>query len=169
MIALKRPSYDHFIVLCTSRFFAHALQEPWTVIISYSNWTIYRKNKNVVFSCICRAPGSSIELFKEWMEEMFSKINQKVIFICGDLNIDLLNPNKHRMTGEFINTMYSISLHPKITRPSRITSHCATLTDNIVTNYMDNNTVSGLLINNISDYLPVFMTGNARRTRQMKS
>lgn len=71
-------------------------------------------------------------------------------------NIDLLNHNKHKPTDKFIDTMYSISLFTKITRPSRITSHSTTLIDNIFTNDIDNNTVSGLLINYISDHLPVF-------------
>ena len=123
------------------------------------------KNKNVIISCIYRAPGSSTEAFKDWIGEMFSKTNQKVVFICGDFNIDLLNPNKHKMTDEFINTMYSMSLYPKITRPSRITSHCATLIDNIFTNDIENNTMSGLLINDISDHLPVFTVYNSNYQR----
>ena len=120
-----------------------------------------KKNKNVIISCIYRAPGSSIEAFKDWIGDMFSKTNQKVVFICGDFNIDLLNPNKHKMTNEFINTMYSMSLYPKITRPSRITSHSATLIDNIFNNDIENNTMSGLLISDISDHLPVFTVYNS--------
>lgn len=100
------------------------------------------KKKNLNISCIYRAPGSNIEVFKDWMEELFSKKSHKTIFICEDFNIDLLNPNKYKMTDEFINTMYSTGLYPKITRPSRITSHCATLIDNIFTNDIENNTVS---------------------------
>lgn len=49
-----------------------------------------------------------------------------------------------------------MSLFPIITRPSRITSYCATLIDNIFTNNIENNTVNGLLIIDISDHLPVF-------------
>lgn len=79
-------------------------------------------------------PGSSIDTFTDWMEGMFSKINNKAIFICGDVNINLFNPNKHNTTDEFINTMYSLSLFLKITRPRRVTSHCATLIDNIFNN-----------------------------------
>ncbi len=60
------------------------------------------------------------------------------------------------MTDEFINTMYSMGLYTKITRPNRITLHCATLIDNIFTNDIENNTVGGLLISDISDHLPVF-------------
>lgn len=114
------------------------------------------KNKPVIISCIYRTPGSNIELIKEWMEEMFTNKSHKTIFICGDFNIDLLNPNKHKMTDDFINTVYSMSLYPKITRPSRITLHCATLIDNIFTNDIVHNTISGLLISDISDHLPVF-------------
>ncbi|KAL7381730.1 hypothetical protein ABVT39_010349 [Epinephelus coioides] len=54
------------------------------------------KNKNIIISCVYRTPGSNIELFQDWMEEMFSKITHKTIFICGDFNTDLLNPNRHR-------------------------------------------------------------------------
>ena len=90
------------------------------------------------------------------MEEMFTMSNQKVMFICGDFNIDLLNPNNQKPNEDFINTMYSLSLYPKITRPSRITSHCATLIDNIFMNNTENNTISGLLINDIRNHLPVF-------------
>ncbi len=59
------------------------------------------------------------------------------------------------MTDKFINTMY-MSFCPKMSRPSRITPHCATLIDNIFTNDTENNTVSGVLINDISDHQPVF-------------
>jgi len=69
------------------------------------------------------------------------------MFICGDFNIDLLNPHNHKRTEDFINTVFS--LYPQITRPSRITSHCATLIDNIFTNSIQK-------INDISDHLPIF-------------
>lgn len=115
-----------------------------------------KKKKNIIVSCIYRSPGSNIDTFKDWMEEAFTKTSQKVMFICGDFNIDLLNPNNHKMTEDFINTVFSLGLYPQITRPSRITLHCATLIDNIFTNIIQNNTVSGLLINDISDHQPIF-------------
>lgn len=59
------------------------------------------------------------------------------------------------MNKEFLSTVDRWSLCLKITRPSRITPHCAALIDNIFTNDMENITVSGLLINDISDHLPV--------------
>ncbi len=115
---------------------------------------IYKdKNKSALISCIYRTPGSSIELFRDLMKEMFIKKCHKKIFICGDFNIDLLNSNNHKMTNDFINTIYSMNLYPTITRPTRITSHCATLIDNIFTNDISNKTLSVLLISDISDHL----------------
>ena len=44
-----------------------------------------------------------------------------------------------------------------ITRPTRITSHTATLLDNILANKFFDHLRSGLLITDISDHLPVFL------------
>lgn len=78
-----------------------------------------------------RTPGSNIDTLKNWIEENLQKQTKKIMFICGDFNIDLLNPCKHKRTEEFINTLYNLSLYPKITRPSRITSYCATVMENM--------------------------------------
>ena len=44
-----------------------------------------------------------------------------------------------------------------ITLPSRITSHSATLIDNIFTNYFEHHyRTAGLLLADISDHLPIF-------------
>lgn len=115
------------------------------------------KKKNIIVSCIYRTPGSNIDVFNEWIKEHFSHLNQKIMFVGGDFNIDLLNPNKHKKTDDYINTLFSIGLFPLITKPSRITSHSATLIDNIFSNEIESNIVSGLMINDISDHLPVFV------------
>lgn len=76
------------------------------------------KKKNVMVSCEYRPPGSDIDLFKCNMEEMFDVNKQKVMLICGDFNLDLLNHNKHKQMDEFIDVMFSVSLCPTITKPS---------------------------------------------------
>ncbi len=45
---------------------------------------------------------------------------------------------------------------PLITRPTRITSHTATLIDNIFLNHLENFSFSGLLFTDITDHLPIF-------------
>ena len=71
---------------------------------------LMEKTKNIRVSCIYRTPSSNIEIFKDWIEENFTNANHKITYICGDINIDLLNPNKHKNTEEFINTLYSLCL-----------------------------------------------------------
>ncbi len=57
-----------------------------------------------------------------------------------------------------------MGMQPLITRPSRVTTHSATLIDNIYTNVLETGTVSGLLINDITDHLPVFATCDWKHT-----
>ena len=54
----------------------------------------------------------------------------------------------------------SSGFHPKITLPTRITDTSNTLIDNILTNVYDNNHVSVILINKISDHQPIFTCNN---------
>ena len=118
-----------------------------------------KKSKNLLISCVYRKPGSCVDTFEKKLAELYNYTSsKKMLFVCGDFNIDLLNPHEHNATTEFINSMYSNSLYPTITRPTRITSHSATLIDNIFTNVMDRKVISGILINDTSDHLPVFAT-----------
>lgn len=52
--------------------------------------------------------------------------------------------------------MYSNSLFPLNLKQARITVETATLIDDIFTNMIGNKITAGLLINDISDHLPVF-------------
>ena len=74
----------------------------------------------------------------------------------GDFNLNLLSFQQHSLTGEFLEQMYSNTIFPLILRPPRITSHSATLIDNIFTNQLHSNMKSGLLFTDISDHLPIF-------------
>lgn len=67
---------------------------------------------------------------------------------------------------EIFITMNSLGLYPKITRPSRITPHSAALID---INIFSNDTVSGLLINDTSDHLPVFTEYNSSYKRNQSN
>ena len=54
----------------------------------------------------------------------------------------------------------SSGFHPKITLPTRITDTSNTLNDNILTIVYDDNHVSGILINKVSDHQPIFTCNN---------
>ncbi|KAL7396416.1 hypothetical protein ABVT39_005480, partial [Epinephelus coioides] len=54
------------------------------------------KAKNIIISCVYKAPVSGIEILKEQMIDLYEKIiNKKTVFVCGDFNTDLLNTQGH--------------------------------------------------------------------------
>ena len=81
---------------------------------------------------------------------------QKSIFLLGDFNVNLLNYNEHNETNEFLDSLTSNSCIPLILQPDRITSHSNTLIDNIFSNVVDPDIISGNLTATISDHLPQF-------------
>ena len=74
----------------------------------------------------------------------------------GDFNLDLLQYNHHTPTQEFIDTLFSQAFIPLISNPTRLTSYSATLIDNIFTNNLSQNVLNGIVLNDLSDHLPVF-------------
>lgn len=113
------------------------------------------KSKNIIVSSLYRTPGSCLDLFNKNADNLFGNLN-KMHIVCGDFNINLLNPHNNMKTSDFITTMYSNNLFPLITKPTRITADTATLIDNIFTNRPETQITAGLLINDITDHLPVF-------------
>ena len=83
------------------------------------------------------------------------KEENKIAYLMGDFNIDLLKVNLHAKTNEFVNEVISQGFLPKITRPTRVTPHSATLIDHIYSN--DNrptsqNDISGIIITDVADH-----------------
>ena len=87
--------------------------------------------------------------------ESISK-EHKSIFLLGDFNVNILNYNEHNQTNEFLDSLASDSFIPLILQPTRITSHSNTLVDNIFSNVIDPDIISGKLTITISDHLPQF-------------
>ena len=81
---------------------------------------------------------------------------QKSIFLLGDFNVDLLNYNEHIQTNKFLDSLAFNSFIPLVLQPTRITSHSNTLIDNVFSNVIDPDIMSGNLTAPISDHLPQF-------------
>ena len=82
---------------------------------------------------------------------------QKQIFLLGDFNINLLNYNEHQPTNEFLDSLASNSIIPYILLPRRLTIHSKTLIDNIFSNVLSCEAISGNITATISDHLPQFL------------
>ena len=78
------------------------------------------------------------------------------IIIGVDHNLDLLKGQIHLPTRHFIDRIDELNLIPTITQPSRITSHSATLINNIyISQGLHRYFESLLLLTDISDHLPL--------------
>ena len=67
-----------------------------------------------------------------------------------------MNYNEHNQANEFLDSPASNSLIPLILQRTRITSHSTALIDNIFSNVIDPDIISGNLTATISDHLPQF-------------
>ena len=118
-------------------------------------------DKNAVIMVTYRPPNTAVEEYVRMLQDRITKVikEKKLLYIMGDMNINLLNASSHLPTNDFINTMYANYLFPLISKPTRITEHSATLIDNIYTNNIAHYNAyckQGLLITDISDHLPIF-------------
>ena len=129
------------------------------VFVEISRDSIRDATSNIIVGAIYRPPNTNIDDFIPPMEEILSIIGRekKTCFITGDFNINLLNSNNHLPTQRFIETMYSFSYLPTITKPTRVTDTNATLIDNIFCNEAINNDLSqGIFYVDLTDHFPVF-------------
>ena len=117
------------------------------------------KKSNIVVGVIYRHPSMELNDFNcNYLNKLLENISkeQKSIFQLGDFNVNLLNYNEHNQTNEFLDSLASNSFIPLILQPTRITSHSTTLIDNIFSNVIDPDIISGNLTATISDHLPQF-------------
>ena len=67
------------------------------------------KSQNVLCCCAYRHPNTDAKKFNEYVDLTMHKISKgnKLIFLMGDFNMNLLNYISHNETNDFINTMTS--------------------------------------------------------------
>ena len=114
--------------------------------------------KNIIVGCVYRPPNQNTALFLDKLNDILSHISKdnKQCYVMGDFNLDLLQYNHHTPTQEFIDTLFSFAFIPLISNPTRLTFYSATLIDNIFTNNLSQNVLNGVVLNDLSDHLPVF-------------
>ena len=97
--------------------------------------------------------------FNYLINQLLDKISkeQKQFFLLIDFNINLLNYNEHQPTNEFLDPLASNSIIPYILQPTRLTSHSKTLIDNIFSNVLSCEAMSGNITATISHHLPQFL------------
>ena len=74
----------------------------------------------------------------------------------SDTNLNLLHFNSCNYVQDFLFTLQSLNLTPTIDKPTRVHRNSATLIDNIFTNKVEENIISGNLISDVSDHFAQF-------------
>ena len=84
-------------------------------------------------------PDASVDIFNERITDILNVIDRekKIIYLIGDLNIDLFKCESHKPTSTALDILYSHNVFPLITKPTRVTENTATLIDHILTNNLD--------------------------------
>ena len=108
-----------------------------------------------------RSPSEPPHSFLDTLEHKLSNLRMhmnKHIVLVSDSNLDLLKFGSHGDTTRLVDSLNEHGFVPTILRPTRITSHSATLIDHIFVNSCHAVTKSGVLTESLSDHLPVFVT-----------
>ena len=86
---------------------------------------------SLVLCLIYRRPGSSFDDFLEDYAVILQNIGTKKSFIFGDFNLNLLKYDNCSQVQSFANLSFEFSFTSFINKPTRVTSHSATVLDHI--------------------------------------
>ena len=121
--------------------------------------------QNAMVSSIYRQPSNKIDYVTNSINSMF-KSKKGIVFMCGDLNIDLLDYEINNHTRHFFHLLFALTLFPLINRPTRLSNQHASIIDNIFSNAMNMNINCGIMMDDISDNSPFFIKVECKETTQ---
>ena len=77
-------------------------------------------SKNIVIGVIYRSPNTKINYFNDELANVLEQIRQenKIVYLMGDYNINLLNSDIYISSGEFMDILYNNEFRPLISRPN---------------------------------------------------
>ena len=83
--------------------------------------------------------------------------------ICGEFNLDLLKIGTDHFTQYFFNLLCSYGLLPHILQPTRVTEHSATVIDNIFSNNIQDDIISGNILLTLSKHFSQFISVDRKK------
>ena len=106
------------------------------------------KKFDIIIGFIYKHPSMDLNYFNtNYLNSLLDKLSkeQKSVFLLGDCNINRLNYNNHNPANEFLDSLASNSFVLYILQPTRLTSHSKTVIDNIFSNAISPEAISGNL------------------------
>ena len=105
-----------------------------------------------------------LERFKNLLGHLTATWDGPIV-VKGDINIDLLRPNKP-ITSQYQDILSSLNLHQHVSKPTRTTDKTSTLIDHIISNLPERNPHTDVLpCPLVSDHDAVYATINIKVTR----
>ena len=100
----------------------------------------------------------NFQKLKNSFNDVIKHLNSSTLpyYIAGDFNIDLLKYKIDSKIKAYADMLLSNSCKLLIDKPTRITSSSAILINHIISNNVSSETISGIGLCDISDYLAVF-------------
>lgn len=125
-----------------------------------------RNCKSFIICTVYRPPTTSLNCFDEDLGgTVISALSlNKDIYILGDLNCNVLNPNDIA-SQTLLNFCTAFNLTQMIKKPTRITETLATLIDAILASNTDLIKVAGVLPGSISDHDLVYLEFDLKKDR----
>ena len=115
-------------------------------------------NHKEIIGVVYRRPDSNVTEFILRLSEILTKITQtgKKCHIMGDFNFNLLQYDVSPNVQNYVDTMYSSGFFPCTNKPTRVTSHSATIIDVIWTNDIEKARKNGILFSDVTDHFAPF-------------
>ena len=143
-------------------------------------WVEIKPNhgKNILCCCSYRHPNTDKEKFIQYLDLVASKVakEKKLIYLMGNFNFDLLQYefdllqyDTDNNSYDFLNSIVENGMLPFIHQPTRIIDSSATLIDNIFSNNIEDESISGNLFIKLSDHLPQFVIINRTEDRHKQA
>ena len=117
---------------------------------------INRKSENILINTQYHQPAGNFNEFEAYLNIFLanSKTADKICFLVGDLNLNLIDYHSNAKVKIFVNLIFQHSLVPIIDKPTRVTIKNATLID--YNSFTDQENLAGILKTDISDHFPIF-------------
>ena len=112
--------------------------------------------KSVIIANIYRSPSRKPDQFNESLEILLNKLNRynnKHVLLVGDFNIDLIKYETDLHSQNIVDITSNFGFIQIVSRPTRITDHCATLIDHIYSNKINSVLCCDVITLDLSDHL----------------
>ena len=115
--------------------------------------------KRMTIGTIYRHPGHNFYEYQNSIVNLINSLNNnnKIYVFGGDLNINLLKDNS--LILDYSNTLLSLGCDQTVTAPTRYSNNFlnSSLLDHIYTNITTQETITNVIMHDISDHLPIIL------------